>query len=86
VYEQLSLFNEAEAAADMAAAEPVMEEVCPKPYKRKKRRGKRKCSAMKRAQKPVPFLKGSIATPSLVAGIMNAKYVNGMLLARQETL
>lgn len=28
--------------------------------------------------------KGSIATPSLVAGIMNAKYVNGMPLARQE--
>ena len=27
---------------------------------------------------------GSIATPSLVAGIMNAKYVNGMPLARQE--
>ena len=31
-----------------------------------------------------PLLKGSIATPSLVAGIMNAKYVNGMRLARQE--
>ncbi|WP_306767574.1 IS66 family transposase [Agathobacter rectalis] len=27
---------------------------------------------------------GSIATPSLVAGIMNAKYVNGMPLARQK--
>ena len=26
----------------------------------------------------------SAATPSLVAGIMNAKYVNGMPLARQE--
>lgn len=43
-----------------------------------------KCSAMERAEKPQPFLKGSIATPSLVAGIMNAKYVNGMPLARQE--
>ena len=29
-------------------------------------------------------MKGSVATPSLVAGIMNAKYVNGMPLARQE--
>lgn len=43
-----------------------------------------KCSTMERAQKPQPFLKGSIATPSLVAGIMNAKYVNDMPLARQE--
>lgn len=145
-YEQISLFNEAEEAADTDAAEPVMEEVCPKPYKRKKQKGKKeqdlsaypvtetihytlegengvcpecgasmkevttevtktlkfipahfevleeavhvyscpKCSAMERASKPLPFLKGSIATPSLVAGIMNAKYVNGMPLARQE--
>lgn len=30
------------------------------------------------------LLKGSVATPSLVAGIMNAKYVGGMPLARQE--
>jgi len=30
------------------------------------------------------LIRGSIATPSLVAGIMNAKYVNGMPLARQE--
>ena len=30
-YEQLSLFNEAEKAADPDAAEPAMEEVCPKP-------------------------------------------------------
>lgn len=145
-YEQLNLFNEAEEAADPDAVEPVMEQVCPKPYKRKKQKGKKeqdlsaypvtetihytlkgedglcpecgvpmkevtteitktlkfipahfevleeavhvyscpKCSVMERAQKPVPFLKGSIATPSLVAGIMNAKYVNGMPLARQE--
>lgn len=43
-----------------------------------------KCGAMKRPEKVPPLLKGSIATPSLVAGIMNAKYVNGMPLARQE--
>ena len=35
--------------------------------------------------KKVPgLIKGSIATPSLVTGIMNAKYVNGMPLAGQE--
>ena len=39
---------------------------------------------MKRPQKDPALLKGSAATPSLVAGIMNAKYVNGMPLARQE--
>lgn len=43
-----------------------------------------KCGMMKRPQKDPALLKGSIATPSLVAGIMNAKYVNGMPLARQE--
>ena len=43
-----------------------------------------KCGAMKRPEKAASLLKGSIATPSLVAGIMNAKYVNGMPLARQE--
>ena len=43
-----------------------------------------KCGAMKRPQKSPALLKGSVATPSLVAGIMNAKYVNGMPLARQE--
>ena len=43
-----------------------------------------KCGAMKRPEKTAPLLKGSVATPSLVAGIMNAKYVNGMPLARQE--
>ena len=36
------------------------------------------------AEKTPSLLKGSVATPSLVAGIMNAKYVNGMPLARQE--
>ena len=39
---------------------------------------------MKRPEKEPSLLKGSVATPSLVAGIMNAKYVNGMPLARQE--
>ena len=43
-----------------------------------------KCGAMRRPEKTTPLLKGSAATPSLVAGIMNAKYVNGMPLARQE--
>lgn len=43
-----------------------------------------KCGAMKRPEKNPPLMKGSIATSSLVAGIMNAKYVNGMPLARQE--
>ena len=43
-----------------------------------------KCGAMKRPEKVPSLLKGSVATPSLVAGIMNAKYVNGMPLARQE--
>ena len=42
------------------------------------------CGAMIRPEKELPLIKGSIATPSLVAGIMNAKYVNGMPLARQE--
>ena len=43
-----------------------------------------KCGAMKRPEKAPSLLKGSVATPSLVAGIMNAKYVNGMPLARKE--
>lgn len=43
-----------------------------------------KCGTMRRPEKPPSLLKGSVATPSLVAGIMNAKYVNGMPLARQE--
>ena len=42
------------------------------------------CGAMKRMEKVPGLIKGSIATPSLVAGIMNAKYVNGMPLAGQE--
>ena len=43
-----------------------------------------KCGSMKRPEKEPSLIRGSIATPSLVAGIMNAKYVNGMPLARQE--
>ena len=145
-YEQMDLFNEAEQEADLNAAEPEMEEIHPKSYKRKKPTGKKeedlsafettevikhklegndrfcpecgtkykvvttetvkylkfiparfevveettyvyacpKCGMMKRPQKDPSLLKGSVATPSLVAGIMNAKYVNGMPLARQE--
>lgn len=39
---------------------------------------------LQRMEKVPGLIKGSIATPSLVAGIMNAKYVNGMPLAGQE--
>lgn len=146
-YEQMDLFNEAEALADPEAEEPTFEEVHPSSYKRKKRTGKKEedlsdfevtetieyklagedrycpecgkkykivtketvkrlkfvpakfevveevtyvyscpeCGFMKRPEKTPPLVSGgSIATPSLVAGIMNAKYVNGMPLARQE--
>ena len=37
-----------------------------------------------RADHPVELLKSSIATPSLVAGIMNGKYVNALPLYRME--
>ena len=144
-YEQMDLFNEAEANADTDAAE-IEEEIVIPSHKRKKRTGKKeedlsnfevtetieykltgedrycpdcgtkykvvtkevvkrlkfipstfeveeevtyvyscpKCGAMIRPEREFPLIKGSIATPSLVAGIMNAKYVNGMPLARQE--
>ena len=42
------------------------------------------CGRMQRPEKIPALIKGSIATSSLVAGIMNVKYVNGMPLARQE--
>ena len=42
------------------------------------------CSKMIRTKKDPSLLKGSIATPSLVAGIMNSKYVNGVPLYRQS--
>ena len=145
-YTQMDLFNEAEQEADPNAAEPEMEEIHPKSYKRKKPAGKKeedlssfetteaiehklegqerfcpecgtkykvvttekvkylkfiparfevveevtyiyscpKCGKMQRPEKAQALMKGSVATPSLVAGIMNAKYVNGMPLARQE--
>ena len=146
-YEQMDLFNEAEASADPEAEEPCFEEIHPSSYKRKKRIGKKEedlsgfevtetieyklagedrycpdcgkkykvvtretvkrlkfvpakfevveevtyvyscpeCGSMKRPEKIPPLVSGgSIATSSLVAGIMNAKYVNGMPLARQE--
>ena len=107
-YEQMNLFNEAEANAD-AETEELFEEIRPSSYKCKKRKGKKEedlsnfetvatrtyklegearycpaCGSMKRPEKEPSLIRGSIATPSLVAGIMNAKYVNGMPLARQE--
>lgn len=42
------------------------------------------CGKMVRAPKDPSLLRGSIATPSLVAAVMNAKYLNGMPLKRQE--
>ncbi|MEG0711576.1 MAG: IS66 family transposase [Niameybacter sp.] len=42
------------------------------------------CEHMVRADKEPSLLRGSIATPSLIAAIMNGKYTNGMPLARQE--
>jgi transposase len=42
------------------------------------------CGVVKRAEKEPSLLKSSIATPSLIAGIMNAKYVNSIPLNRQE--
>lgn len=42
------------------------------------------CGYMVRAAKEPSLLRGSIATPSIVAAVMNAKYVNGMPLYRQE--
>ncbi len=142
-YEQMDLFNEAEADVENDTPE---EEAVVSSYKRKKRKGKKeedlssfevtetieyklegedrycpdcgskykvvtkekvkrlkfipakfevieevtyvyscpKCGTMVRPEKEPSLMKGSIATPSLVAGIMNAKYVNGMPLARQE--
>ena len=148
-YEQLSLlFNEAEAVSNPKVEEPTYEEIVPKPYKRKKSKGKREedlsgfpvvriehelsgdekvcnicgeglkeitieinkrlrlipvhfeveehavhvygcedaaCSNIIRADNEPPLLRGSIATPSLVASIMNGKYVNSVPLARQES-
>ena len=144
--EQLSIFNEAEAECDPDQEEPEYEEILPKKYRRKKRKGKKeedlsrfpvtrtiknklsgeerlcpecgtkmnvvtteirkflefipahfevveeityvyscpKCSTMKRAPKENALLKGSLATASLVSGVMNAKFVQGMPLDRQS--
>ena len=148
-YEQISFcFNEAEAISNVCTSEPEYEEVVPKPYKRKKQKGKReidlaefpvvhiehklsdeericsecgkilkvvtaektsylrfvpahfereehavfvygcedsKCGNIVRAEKEPPLLRGSIATPSIVAAIMNGKYVNSVPLARHES-
>lgn len=145
-YEQLSLFNEAEEAADKTAEEPAYEEADPQiKGRQRKKAGKKKtdlsyfpvvtieyelpkeelscpdcgverkvvtkeihrslrfipahfetveeevyvyscpvCESMIRAEKAPSLLKGSIATPSLVASIMNGKYVNGLPLYRQS--
>jgi len=144
--EQISLFfNETEELAKLEATEPDFEEVIPKPYRRKKQKGKREtdlsdfpvvvvehklsdeelfckkcndilheiktetykllkfvpshfeveehvvsvyscrgCEDVVRAPRPQTLLRGSIATPSLVGAIMNAKYVNALPLYRQE--
>ncbi len=42
------------------------------------------CNHMVRAPREPSLLRGSIATASMVSAIMNAKYVNGIPLARQE--
>jgi len=147
-HEQISLcFNEAEATSDASAVEPQYDEVVPKPYKRKKQKGKREadladfpviqiehklsaeecvchcgkalkviteektsylrfvpahfereehvvsvygcedssCGNILRAKKDPSLLRGSIATPSIVAAIMNGKYVNSVPLARHES-
>lgn len=142
-YEQLELcFNEAEITQAQVLPEPELEDIIPKPYKRKKVKGKRdsdleglpikvirhepasdicscggtyrmvkeeiykrlafhpayfeveehhvsvcscpECESMIRAERSPDLLRNSIATPSLVAGILNGKYVNAMPLYRHE--
>lgn len=73
-YIQLRLFNEAEQETDLGAPEPEMEEIHPSSYKRKKRPGKKAEDLSAFETKKTPsLLKGSVATPSLEAGIMNVK-------------
>jgi len=43
------------------------------------------CGNIVRAENEPSLLRGSIATPSVVAAIMNGKYVNSLPLARQES-
>lgn len=144
-YEQLSLFNEAEANADLSEPEPEMEEICPSAYTRKKKAGNKDadlskmpatktveyklqgdelrcecggkmkvvttekkrtlefvpahfeiveeityvyscnhCSKMIRPKKVPGLFNSGIATPSLLAAIMNGKFVNGLPLERQH--
>jgi len=138
-------FNEIEATVGgRCLSEPEFEEVCPKPYKRKKQKGKRQedlkdfavvvvphelteeqlreifgegwkrlpdevyrrlefhpatfevvehhvavyagadDQTIVRSDRPVDLLRNSIATPSLVAGILNGKYTNALPLYRLE--
>ena len=44
-----------------------------------------KCGDIKRAPGPASLFEGSLATPSLLAGIMTAKYINAMPFYRLET-
>ena len=144
--EQMELcFNEAEVtAAGKLIEEPEFDEVCPKPYKRKKAKGKRNedlkdlpvsiiehtlnddelraifgdtwkrlpdevykrlqfhpatfeveehhvavyagkdNQTIVKANRPVDLLRNSIVTPTLVAGILNGKYINALPLYRLE--
>lgn len=52
-YEQMDLFNEAEASADPEAEEPCFEEIHPSSYKRKKRIGKKKISPALKSPRPL---------------------------------
>ena len=82
-YEQMNLFNEAEGKKEEDLSN--FEIVETRTYKLEgEARYCPACGSMKRPEKEPSLIRGSIATPSLVAGIMNAKYVNGMPLARQE--
>ena len=44
-----------------------------------------KCGDIKRAPGPASLFEGSLATPSLLAGIMTTKYINAMPFYRLET-
>lgn len=50
-YTQMSLFNEAEAQSDLDAAEPEMEEIHSRSYKRKKQQARKKTSSPLRLNK-----------------------------------
>ena len=43
-----------------------------------------RCGKIIRADHPLPLFEGSLATPSLLAGIMTAKYTNAMTFYRLE--